>query len=322
MGKQIRIYLADGSSTGIRHAEITNWSGQALACPRPRFSTLKEWDEIKRPGMYFLLGMDEESGEDVVYIGESELVLDRLTSHLTGKDFWSELIAFTSKDDHLTKGHVKYLESRLINLAMSANRYKVTNTTLPQLPALPRADRDAMEEYLISVRTLLGVLGHRVLDPYSQPTSVTPSEKQTSEPIFEKAPLASEDEAQNPIFFNLLIGAITATAQRTDEGLVVLKGSEATLNVQSSLSGGYRALREKLLASGTLTEVNGKLKFTKDQLFSSPSQAAAVLVGYAINGRDAWRLNDGTTYGTYEQKISNALLRDLLANSSHSVLPI
>ena len=86
MGKQIRIYLADGTSTGIRHAEITNWSGQALACPRPRFSDLKDWDEIKRPGVYFLFGTNEESGEDAVYIGESEVVLDRLSTHLTGKD--------------------------------------------------------------------------------------------------------------------------------------------------------------------------------------------------------------------------------------------
>jgi hypothetical protein len=314
MGKQIRIYLADGTSTGIRHAEITNWSGQALACPRLRFSELKDWDEIKRPGVYFLFGTNEESGDDAVYIGESEVVLDRLSTHLTGKDFWSELIAFTSKDDNLTKGHVKYLESRLIQLALSANRYHVTNTASPQLTALPRADRDAMEEYLISVRALLGVLGHRVLDPYTQPVHIpAPSDNTAAMPVqpVESKVLDSRSGMFAPVVFNLHIGGIGATAERTDEGLVVLAGSEAATTAQGSLSGGYRALREKLLASSTLEPANGKLRFTKDQLFSSPSQAAAVLVGYAINGRDAWRLKDGTTYGAYEQKISVDLLKQL-----------
>jgi hypothetical protein len=43
-GRQIKIYLADGSVTGIRHAEIVNWTGQALAIPRNR---VKELEELK-----------------------------------------------------------------------------------------------------------------------------------------------------------------------------------------------------------------------------------------------------------------------------------
>src|SRR5882762_7257324 len=102
-GKSIRIYLADGSVSGIRHGEIVNWTGQAISCPRARFAELKEWAEVRRPGVYFLFGVDEDLGRDVVYIGEAEIVIDRVSSHITGKDFWSELVAFTSKDDNLTK---------------------------------------------------------------------------------------------------------------------------------------------------------------------------------------------------------------------------
>lgn len=54
-GRSIRIYLSDGSPSGLRHVEIVNWSGQAIACPRSRFSELKEWSESQRPGVYFLL---------------------------------------------------------------------------------------------------------------------------------------------------------------------------------------------------------------------------------------------------------------------------
>ena len=37
-GKTIRIYLADGTATGIRHAELVNWTGQAIVCPRGRLA--------------------------------------------------------------------------------------------------------------------------------------------------------------------------------------------------------------------------------------------------------------------------------------------
>ena len=63
LGKSIRIYLADGSVLGIRHGEIVNWTGQAIACPRSRFQELKEWSETRRPGVYFLFGQNEESGQ-------------------------------------------------------------------------------------------------------------------------------------------------------------------------------------------------------------------------------------------------------------------
>ena len=41
-GRQIKIYLADGSVTGIRHAEIMGWTGQALAVPRNKVKELSE----------------------------------------------------------------------------------------------------------------------------------------------------------------------------------------------------------------------------------------------------------------------------------------
>lgn len=313
MGKQIRIYLADGNSSGIRHAEITNWTGQALACPRSRFQELRGWEEIKRPGVYLLFGANEETGQDAVYIGEAEVVLERLSTHISGKDFWTELIAFTSKDDNLTKGHVRYLESRLIELATSARRYQLTNAASPQLPALPRPDRDAMEEYLLSARTLLGVLGHRVLEPLVAVRTQTPKvliEQQTGQqhPIFSLGALLSEPTAPT---FKLNFRGISANATHTDEGLVVLAESEAAISVQGSLTIGNRALRDQLIQSGMIATVGEKLKFTRDQLFNSPSQAASVIVGYSINGREAWKLPDGTTYAAYETYISEILLESL-----------
>ncbi|WP_447125874.1 GIY-YIG nuclease family protein [Glaciimonas sp. GG7] len=309
-GKSIRIYLADGSVSGIRHGEIVNWTGQAIACTRTRFGDLKDWPEARRPGVYFLFGINDQTGQEALYIGEAEVVFERLGAHLTGKEFWNELIAFTSKDDNLTKGHVRYIESRLIQLASTAGRYLLTNTASPQLPALPRADRDSMEEFIVNLRTLLGVLGHRALEPLTgHPAKLISS---IENPVAQlSASLSPNDSFEQQITFSLKVNGIDASAIRTDEGIVVLAGSQVSSTVKSSLSDGYKALREKLISSRVIVGTEGTLRLSRNHLFSSPSQAAAIIVGYAINGRDAWRTNYGKTWSDIEAATVYKLLNEI-----------
>jgi len=54
-GRKVTIFLSDGAPSGIRHVEIANWSGQAIACPRSRLNELRNLVEAQRPGVYFLL---------------------------------------------------------------------------------------------------------------------------------------------------------------------------------------------------------------------------------------------------------------------------
>lgn len=321
MGKQIRIYLADGSPSGIRHAEITNWTGQAITCPRSRFQDLREWKEVKRPGVYFLFGHDDETGTEAAYIGEAEVVIERLASHIGGKEFWSELVVFTNKDENLTKGHIKYLESRLLQLAIKAGRYKVFNSVEPQLPSLPRPDRDAMEEYLDSARTLLGVLGHRLLDPLILPNKPLVISAGNQIDSAQNTELIRQSELITNIevpVFRLNVSDLACKGMRTDEGFVVLEESEAALESKQSLTGGYKNLREQLIKQKVLAPSGNKFKFTKNQLFNSPTQAAATIVGYSINGRDAWRLPNGITFSAYETQLSEHLLNELSETSGGS----
>ena len=116
LGKSIRIYLQEGSVAGIKLAEVVNLTIQALSCPRVKISDLNNnfKSQINTQGVYFLIGTDDKTAKSKVYIGEGENVWERLKSHALAKDFWNEVILFTSKDDNLTKSHVKYLESRLV----------------------------------------------------------------------------------------------------------------------------------------------------------------------------------------------------------------
>jgi hypothetical protein len=284
LGRTIRIYLEDGSVSGLKHAEIVNWTGQAISCPRQHLKHLNDWAESKKPGCYFLYGVDDETGEPAVYIGEAENVYDRLLHHLANKDFWNEVVFFTSKDDNLTKSHVKFLEAELVTNAKRAGRQVLLNGNMPNVPSLPRSEQASMEEYLLNLKTLLGVLGHKTLEPLVNVTSKKSiAEKETKS--------VSNDEID--LFLN--IKGLKAQAILNDEGLVVLEGSFATKLLRESLSNGYKKLREKLIDSSVLIDNETNFVFTKNYLFTSPSQAAAILTGYAINGRNHWLTAQGIT---------------------------
>lgn len=276
-GTQLKIYLANGTVTGIRHAEIVNWTGQAIAVPRFHVKDLTGWEETKRPGVYFLFGSDSETGSSLVYIGEAEHIQKRLGQHISGKDFWNEAICFTNKDENLTKAHVKYLEARLVEITLESKRYRLSNQTLPPKPTMPRGERDAMETFIENIRTVIGSLGHKVLEPKITQTDIEHREKSNSE------------------LLHLKVKKLNATAMLTEEGIVVLQGSEALVTIQPSLSTGYTKLRHSLEESGVLTLDGEHLVSTEDILFTSASQASAVLLGYPCSGPDYWRNKEGLT---------------------------
>ena len=54
-------------------------------------------------------------------------------------------------------------------------------------------------------------------------------------------------------------------------------------------------MRKKLLEGEILVEQDGNLRFTQDYLFSSPSGAAAAVLGRTANGWIEWKDKDGKT---------------------------
>jgi len=153
----IKIFLAKGSSSSLRTAEISNWSGKAIACSRKELDELSKREESTRPGVYFLIGNDIETGEPSVYVGEAEEVAKRLKQHLS-KEFWNQVVAFVSKDENLTKAHIKYLEGKLIDLGLKAGQGIILNNQ-GSGARLPESDQAEMDIFLDRILKLLPVMG-------------------------------------------------------------------------------------------------------------------------------------------------------------------
>ena len=269
----IKLFLVHGDAKRLRTAELSNWTGKAVAGPRSELDGVLARDEAAKSGVYFLSGIDSESGKYAVYVGEAECIRDRLRGHLD-KDFWNHVLFFISKDETLTKAHIRYLEGRLIEQAKSAGRALVMNGQSSGAK-LPESDREDMEIFLERVHQLMPVLGADALLPIgSMPVGNA-----------EKEILVCE------------IKGIKATGHLTPTGFVVLEGSQAVLKERASAQQyPYTiASRRRLIEDGTLVEDGGHLKFTRAAEFSSPSAAATVVHGGSANGLLAWKNKNGRT---------------------------
>ena len=269
----IKIFLPHGDPKRLRTAELSNWTGKAVAGPRSEFDGVLARDESQNSGVYFLTGVDPETGKSAVYIGEAESIRDRVKGHLD-KDFWNHIAFFTSKDENLTKAHIRYLEGRLIEQAKQAGRAQVKNSQSSGA-RLPESDREDMEIFLEKIHQLLPVLGVEVLVP------TTINAVGTNE----RVSLSCE------------IKGLKATGHLTPNGIVVLAGSQAVLAERPSSQKYPWALnmRQRLKDDGALTVKADHLLFAQDVEFSSPSAAAAVIHGGHANGLISWKNKDGKT---------------------------
>ncbi len=276
----IKLFLPHGDAKRLRVGEVSNWTGKALAAPRTELDDLLLREELENSGVYFLLGVDPESGDLLAYIGEAEVIRDRLKQH-KGKDFWNSVVVFVSKDENLTKAHIRFLENRLMQESKNAGRYKLENTNSSN-PKLPESDREDMEVYLSRIRQVLPVLGSDLLSPISGSAKTTKLQKE---------------------LFCKLKNAL-ARGRRTEDGFVVFKGSTAVLEERPSAGSQHPfvvTLRNKLILEGTLRESSGLYVFSKDTEFSSPSAAAAVVHGGGANGLTAWKDSNGKSLKEIEE---------------------
>jgi hypothetical protein len=111
-----------------------------------------------------------------------------------------------------------------------------------------------------------------------------------------------------PEFWLPIRGGARAHGRRCDGGFLVYAGSTAALEEWPSLTTPQRRHRRNLRGTLGLAPAEGGLRLTRDVLFESPSQAAAVMVGHSANGADEWVAPGGRSY--------NQVIRDEAARSS------
>lgn len=297
-GRTIQLFLVDGTPNGLTIASIHGWTGSVLVAAQSTFAKLLARPEVDRTGVYILFGPDPADALSMrAYIGEADSVRDRIAQSAADRGFWETAVVITSSDEALTKGHVRYLEARLIELALSAGRVKLDNGQAPSADKrrMPEADRANMEAFLANLKVVLPVVGLDLLKP--RPVAATkPSGN-----------LADIGQLQFEIRHK---SGVKAIGLEEEGEFVVLESSEALKNAGYQSTGSYGELKQELIDQGVLrASADDKFyEFARPYAFKSPSAAAAVILDRSANGRLEWKVvGSKLTYHQWQEDKAQAV---------------
>jgi hypothetical protein len=285
-GRTLKLYLADGTPSGVITAELGVSSVRAAVASRTSLPELIRREEASRTGVYLLVGPDPDlAGRQLVYVGEGDQVKTRLAAHDADetKEFFTRAVLIVLKDENLTKAHGRYLESRIIAAIRGAGRAKLVNGTEPPFKGLPEPEIADMERVLDEIEILLPVLGFDVLRHAGQEVALGVEQK--------PGPTAVDAVAPEAARFTFTESGTNAKGHEASGEFVVLAGSVARRSEVPSCDDGLRRRRAQLVQEGALAPTDdGKfLRFTRDIPFDSPSGAARVVYGGNVSGPQFWR---------------------------------
>lgn len=279
--KTIQMFIFDGNPNGRIMCELSNWNGRVYKISRNELAQFSNRPDAENTGVYFLLGKDENN-MDTIYVGEAEKMLTKLKQHLKDQLYWSDCIVVVSKDNLLNKAHVKFLENKFYGLAKTAGRSVVINSTVPTCSSISEYDEAMLLEFISNAKLLVNTLGYKIFDTIED-SSV---KKQNSQILF---------------YIQAARGA-NAKGVIVADGFAVLKDSAIATTTVPSMSDSLNRLRNELIEKGI---IDSSFHFSKDHIFTSPSLAAAVVMGRNANGRTEWKTTDHKSIKDIEEENLN-----------------
>lgn len=274
--KTIQICIFDENPNGMMMAELSNWNGRVYKISRNEIREFGERKDSEYTGLYFLFGKNDDE-ENFVYVGEAEHLYTRIKQHYKDKLYWNECVILMSKENGLNKAHVKYLENKFYTLAINAKRAKVINSTIPTCSSISEFDEFMLQEFIENACLMINTLGNKTFEKFAA------------------------DDVEKRITFQIVAArGANAKANPVSEGFLVLAGSEIATDVTKSISKSLKNLREKLISKGIIKNN----MFVSDYVFTSPSLAAAIVMGRNANGRTEWKeISSGKTLKDIEEKM-------------------
>jgi len=288
-GKSIHLFLMDGTASGRMKCTLANWTGVAYKIPRMELDKCKKREDLKQSGVYFLFGISENTGKNVVYVGQAgarkngEGILFRLQEHKRNpdKDYWTEAVVFTTSNNSFGPTEISYVENRFCTLATQAKRYVVKNGNHPTSGHITEEKESELEEFIDYAKIIMGALGHKIFEPL------------VKDAVMEKLAPEKEEQIDEQLLYlrrkcRKSGQVVKATCKQTNDGFVVLKGSQIKPNDSRTIPTAIKKRRQE-------ANIGNNQILQDNELFKSPSYAAAFVLGMNTNGMTDWKNVDGKT---------------------------
>jgi len=277
----IRVLVPTGDPDGLRIVEKSNWPGVGVVFNRTNYKEVVNRGEFDKTGVYVLVGTSDDSILPTIYVGEGDPVKNRLNLHYGKKDFWDWAVFFVAKDDSLNKAHVQHLEAELLRLAKEAKQCKLDNGQGAMIPTLSEAELALADSFLQDILSIFPLLGLGVFE-------------KTVTTITKPGDLLTIDSK-----------GVKASGYEDAKGFIVVKSSQLVKAETNTIHQYMSTLRKDLLAQGVIVDQGQHYAFAQDQVFTSPSTAAGVILGRTANGRIEWKNSEGKTLKQLQAAAAN-----------------
>lgn len=266
ISKKLETIYHNGQPDGIRSIRRNLSTMTVYVIPRPLLAEAKTISGINRPGIYYLINENDDNKIAQIYVGQTRNGILRLDDHNRSKDFWNKAIMFLADNKTFSLDMISGLEKFAIIKAQESKRYKVENTVVPKYE-IDEYDMASVEEIYDEVQFIMGTQGYKMDNVKSS----------TSSDIF-----------------HTTRNGISALGIYDGEKFQVLEGSQININKPVHLAR-YNKQRAELLASGEISQVDGKYFLNITIEFNTPSGASDFVLGGSTNGWVEWKNSEGKT---------------------------
>lgn len=266
ISKKLETIYHNGQPDGIRSIRRNLSTMTVYVIPRPLLAEAKTISGINRPGIYYLINENDDNKIAQFYVGQTRNGILRLDDHNRSKDFWNKAIMFLADNKTFSLDMISGLEKFAIIKAQESKRYKVENTVVPKYE-IDEYDMASVEEIYDEIQFIMGTQGYKMDNVKSS----------TSSDIF-----------------HTTRNGISALGIYDGEKFQVLEGSQININKPVHLAR-YNKQRAELLASGEISQVDGKYFLNITIEFNTPSGASDFVLGGSTNGWVEWKNSEGKT---------------------------
>jgi hypothetical protein len=169
----IKIFIPYGNPEGTKILSQFRWPGKCIAFPRNEWREIKNRTEISESGIYILLGYSENENNDLptIYIGQTQQLKNRITSHYDKKDFWNWCYVFVNSAQNLNSTHLTWLECSLLERANATGRANLDNDNSPKLPNIDEAEESDLKTFLNEIYRILPIIDFKIFQSPQVDTS-------------------------------------------------------------------------------------------------------------------------------------------------------
>lgn len=257
----------NGQPDGIRSIRRHLSTMTTYIIPRSLLSEAKKLTGINRPGIYYLIGENDDNKIAQIYVGQTRNGVSRLDDHNRSRDFWNKAIMFLADSKTFSLDMISGLEAYAIAKAVEAKRYKVENAVNPKYE-IDEYDLPLIEEVYEEIKFIMATQGYKM--DYSSKATNSDNVLHTTR------------------------NGILAYGIYNGEKFEVLEGSEIDMRKKCN-SGKMEALRQTAIQNGDISYCNNKYILNVSVSFTSPSSAGMFVLGGSINGWVEWKNKDGKT---------------------------